>query len=356
MSIEELVKRFVALASKLTLSKAEHEEARNLMRQLKKSGVASDEISRLSKGKWTSSTVKFYTPGIKATQPSPWQDIVSLLENIISKDMTLEDVELAANVNQYLKDKELTLEQIIDLVKDADSGSVNLRTLVNMNKELKESGLSFKYVAETLSFKKELEKRNLSIDSLAPLVELAKNYGEPAQVIEAFSQYTSLNELKEKITGANEELEAVSQELASEYQRLDETQSKLSRMQEPLKAYEEVKKLEFGKAELTKLSNLAKKHGTVKKVLNTVETYADYAEINEERNEAKTKLANLEAEIGQLATTYSHLKTATTISFSGLVPIFHTPNPQLRLYGVCSHEVSIFTRAVNNNTVFPLCQ
>jgi len=313
MNIEELAKKFIALASKSTLSKAEQEEARDLMRQLKEAGMSNEEISKLSKGKWTPSTIKFYTPGIKAADPSPWQDTISLLENIISKGMTLEDVELAANVDEYLRNKGLTLEQIIDLVIDADSDSVNLRTLVSMHKELKESGLSFKDVAETLSFKKQLEERNLTIDSLAPLVELAKNYGEPAQVIEAFSQYTSLIELKEKISAANSELESVNLEQVSANQHLDETQSELSRIQESLKAYDEVNKLGFSEPELLKLSNLAKKHGTVKKVLNAVEAYADYAEINEGINEAKTKLSNIEAKIGQLEISYSHLKTATSM-------------------------------------------
>jgi len=305
MNIEELAKKFIALASKSTLSKAEQEEARYLMRQLKEAGMSNEEISKLSEGRWTPSTIKFYTPRIKAADPSPWQDTISLLENVISKGMTLEDVELAANVDQYLKNKELTLEQMIDLVIDADSDSVNLRTLVSMHRELKESRLSFKDVAETLSFKKQLEERNLTIDSLAPLVELAKNYGESAQVIEAFSQYTSLIELKEKISAANSELESVNLEQASAYKHLNETQSELSRMQEPLKAYEEVQKLGFSEPELLKLSNLAKKHGTVKEVLKAVKAYAD--------NKGKTKLSNLEAKIGQLETAYSHLKTATNM-------------------------------------------
>ena len=313
MNIEELAKKFIVLASKFTLSKAEQEEARDLMRQLKGAGMSNEEISKLSKGKWTPSTIKFYTPGIKAADPSPWQDTISLLENVISKGLTLEDVELAANVDRYLKDKELTLEQIVDLVIDADSDSVNLGTLASMHKELKESGLSFKDVTETLSFKKQLEERNWTIDSLAPLIELAKNYGEPAQVIEAFSQYTSLIELKEKISAANSELESVNLEQVSANQHLDETQSELSRIQESLKAYDEVNKLGFSEPELLKLSNLAKKHGTVKKILNEVEAYADYAEINEGINEAKTKLSNIEAKIGQLEISYSHLKTATSM-------------------------------------------
>ena len=57
MSIEELVKRFVTLASKPTLSKAEHEEARQLMQKLREAGMSNKEISNLSKGRWTPSTV-----------------------------------------------------------------------------------------------------------------------------------------------------------------------------------------------------------------------------------------------------------------------------------------------------------
>ena len=53
MNIEESAKKFVTLADEPTLSKAEHEEVRELMRQLKKSGMTNKEISELSKGKWT---------------------------------------------------------------------------------------------------------------------------------------------------------------------------------------------------------------------------------------------------------------------------------------------------------------
>ncbi len=313
MSIEDLVKMFSDLANKQNLLKSEHEEARKLMRQLKEAGMSNDEISEISEGKWSTSTIKFYTPRTKATQPSQWQDAVSLLENIISKGMTLEDVELTVNVNQFLKDRELTLEQTSDLLIDADFNSINLRALVNMHEGLKESGLAFKDIAEIQSFKKELEARKFTTDSLVPLVELAKNYGEPAKIIEALSQYISLNELNSDIARAKGDLESVNQELASTHQNLDVTRSELSKVKEPLKAHEEVKKLGFGEPELLKLTNLTNKYGTVKKVLNAVEGYADNAEINEEINRAKTRLANLEAKIGQLETSYSHLKTATNM-------------------------------------------
>ena len=45
MNIEELAKIFVALASKSILSKAEHEEVRQLMQKLKQAGMTNEEIS-----------------------------------------------------------------------------------------------------------------------------------------------------------------------------------------------------------------------------------------------------------------------------------------------------------------------
>lgn len=90
MNIEELTEKFVALANKETLSKSEHEEARKLMKQLKKGGMSNNEISDLSGGKWSPSTVKFYTPGTKVDNPSPWQDVATLLNKIISSGMDFE--------------------------------------------------------------------------------------------------------------------------------------------------------------------------------------------------------------------------------------------------------------------------
>lgn len=63
MSIDQLATKFVSLAAKSTLTKAEHGEAQKLMRQLKEAGMSNEEISKLSNGKWSVPTVKRYTFG-----------------------------------------------------------------------------------------------------------------------------------------------------------------------------------------------------------------------------------------------------------------------------------------------------
>lgn len=313
VSIEELAKKFVALASIPTLSKAQHEEARKLMRQLKQAGMTNEEIAGLSKGKWTLSTVKGYTKGVKAASPNPWQDAVGLLDNLISASMTLDDVETAVTVFENLKSHDIDLNQVVELLLAAHSASLDVTALVQQHQGLSELGLSLKDVAEVLSCKKELEQRGLGLDSLEPLLELAKNYGNPQGIIEALSKYTSFTELDEQISVAKEGLESLTQQLVGAHQQLKEIETKSSQLKEPLDAYEKAVKLGFSQAELVALSTLAEKHGTVKKILQAVKAFADYSDILNKIDKAKVKLTSIETKTQQLETQYAHLKTATTM-------------------------------------------
>jgi len=313
MNIEDLAKRFVALASKSILSKAEHEEARNLMRQLKEEGVSNEEISELSGGKWTSSTVKGYTKGVKAGTSNEWQSAVNLFDELMAANMTLEDVERALAVRQALDESHISLGQVADLLLAADSSSVDNATLVRFYEDLKQQGLSVQDVAEVLGFKKELEEKGLGLDSLNPIVELAKSHGHPDEVIAAVAKYQSLAEIEDRIAVTTNELDSLNQQLARANHELKQVENKASRLKRALEAYEEVSELGFTEPQLTKLADLARKHGTVKSVLKVVEAYSDYMDIMHMAKEANADLVAKKAEIGKLEADYAHLKTVTTM-------------------------------------------
>ncbi len=115
MNLDELVKRFKALASKNSLTKAEQKEARDLMRELKKAGVANGEISELSSGKWSPSTIKYYTPGIKPLHPNEWDSAVKLLNAMIASGLSLDHVETAVAISDQLQVAGVSLSQLVDL-------------------------------------------------------------------------------------------------------------------------------------------------------------------------------------------------------------------------------------------------
>ena len=313
MNIEELTEKFMALASKETLSKAEHEEVRKCMQQLKKVGVSNKEISALSDGKWSESTVKGYTPGIKAINPAPWQDVVTMLNKIISAGMDFDDIDNAASIPYQLEEQGITLEQAIGLLDTVETHSMDLTAMAQLNDELKKHGLSPKDSEEALVLKKELEAMGFTISSLKPIVELVKNYGNTQGITEAVSKYSSLADIESQTAVAKEGLEVLNQDISRAKEHLEDTQKQTSHLEEPLKAYEKAVTLGFGLDELTTLSELAEKYGSTEKVLQAVTDVTDHAHYLSLIDKTKVELVRIEAKIQQFEVQYAHLKTAVTI-------------------------------------------
>ena len=313
MGIEEIVHELQNLASKSILSKSEHESARQLMRHLKELGMSNEDISKLSKGKWTPSTVKFYTPGIRPTHPNPWEGAVALLDKLISTELTLDDVGTAVAVSENLKSDGIRLDQVVDLLLVADSCSVEVTDLIRQQELLKEFGLSPKDVSESLSLKDKLDKQGLKLDSLAPLVKLARNYGEPHQIIQALSKYASLSELSEQVNSINGKLESLNQQMEEKCRQMEEASASLTQLKAPIEAYEKAVELGFNQNELAKLAGLTKKYGGVKEILEAIKSYANYSDIRNKNTKAKAELSEVKANISKLETQYAGLKTAITM-------------------------------------------
>lgn len=313
MNLEESVKKFVALASKSSLSKSEQEDARQLMKQLKAGGMTNQQISKLSKGKWTPSTIKFYTPGIKPAHPTPWDDAIAVLDTLIAVDFTLNDVETAVKVSEKLKSHSVSLDSVIGLLFAADSSSLAVPDLIHHYELFEEYGLSPEKISEALVLKEELEEMGLGLDSLIPIVELAKNCGEPGKVIEALSQYKSLIELDQHIAAANSELGSLQEQLTSRQQQIESAEANLSQLKDLIEAYDKVKQLGFDVKEIRKLSALGQKHGTVKNLMDAVDAYDTYSDVQDKLNKTKSDLATLKSEMQKVQTDNAHLKTAVTM-------------------------------------------
>jgi len=313
MDLEDTIKQLVYLAEKEVLSKSEHEEVRKIMGQLKKAGISNKEISALSNGKWSESTVKGYTPGIKTTNPAPWEEVVALLNKIIGTGMDFEDIDNAASIPYQLEEQGITLEQAISLLSTAETHSMDLTAMVQLNDELKKHGLSPKDSQEALALKNELEAMGFTISSLKPIVELVKNYGNIQGITEAVSKYSSLADIKSQAAVAKEGLEVFNQDISRAKEHLEDVQKQTSHLEEPLKAYEKAVTLGFGLDELTTLSELAGKYGSTEKVLQAIADVIDHSHYLNMLDKAKADLTSIEAKIQQFETQYSHLKTAITI-------------------------------------------
>jgi DNA-binding transcriptional MerR regulator len=237
MKIEETAAKLVILAGKPTLSKAEHQEVVKLMRLLKQAGMSNEEISTLSKGKWSISTVKGYTKGVKAPHSNLWQDAVSLLNDVISSGITLDDVQTALTIHDDVHSYGIDLDQMLDFISAADSASINVVDVIQQHVAMKKLGLSPKDAAEVLLIKKELEKQGLNTESLKPLLGLVKTYGEPSKIMEAVTKYGSLTALEEKAVVADSQVQDLNMKMAGIHKEIEKAEVELSQKKEPLEAY-----------------------------------------------------------------------------------------------------------------------
>jgi len=310
MNIEQLAKRFLALASKPMLSKAELAEARELMRDLKEEGMTNEQISQLSDGKWTPSTVKGYVKGVKPGASGEWQSALTLFDQMLAIDMSLDDMKRALTVHQSLEAAHVDLDEVTELVLAADAASVDKGALVEFYGQLKQHSLSVQNVELVLGFKKGLEENGLGLDSLEPMVELAKNYGQPSAILDAVAKYGSITEITEQVTAATEELDNVNNRLTSAKGELQQVQTKASKLHGVLQAWYRVARLGFSETLLTKLAGLVGTHDSIEAVLQMAEGCASYLEVCQKVEEAKANLGTKKAKLEKLDADHAHLKAS----------------------------------------------
>lgn len=313
MNLDELIKRFKALASKKSLTKAEQEEARDLMRKLKKAGIANGEISELSNGKWAPSTVKFYTPGIKPLHPNEWDSAVKLLNAMIASGLSLDHMETVVTISDQLQAASVSLSQLMDLLYAANSSSMEAADLCHYYELIEQYSLSPKNISEAVSLKDELENMGLSLDSLQPIIEIAKNYGEPEKILQALSQYKKLADIGHEIEVTNEKLDSLNETLAGIQEQAEAAEATLSQLKEPVEALEKVEQLGFGVNEFEEIADLTQKYGSAKKLLDAISAYDTYSDIQDKVNEEKANLTNLKATTQTLQLEHAHIQTAVNM-------------------------------------------
>jgi len=292
------------------LTKAEQKEARDLMRELKKAGVANGEISELSSGKWSPSTIKYYTPGIKPLHPNEWDSAVKLLNAMIASGLSLDHVETAVAISDQLQVAGVSLSQLVDLFFAANSSSMEAADLCHYYELMEQYSLSPKNISETVSLKDELENMGLSLDSLQPIIGIAKNYGEPEKIIQALSQYKKRVDLDHDIEVAKEKIDNLNKTLAGTQAQVEAAEVKLSQLKEPVEALDKVEQLGFGVNVFKKVAGLVQKYGSAKKLLDAISAYDTYADIQDKVNKEKASLTSLKTDTQKLQLKHAHIQTA----------------------------------------------
>ena len=352
MELESVAKELRMLAGRERLTGPELDRAKDLMVQLKGMGMSNPEIVELTGGRWSESTAKGYTRGVRATDPEPWQSVTALFSEMLSMNLTLADVgqtmtitkDLDAmrsslgdavsfmedlqrketNVGQLKEamDIKTQLEQvgtssgeIAGFVKELEGEDIDVSAFALLLRDWHEAGLTPTDAQSALSYKAQFEEAGLDIGTLSRIAEATKTFGSPGEVLEGVAKYGNLGQLDEELEAKRKELEILAENMESHIQEVDaaeqkmqEVQNKTATLENVLAAYEKLKAIGFDEKTLGELVTAAGKYSTPRKVLMAINRFGDLSKIKVVDNELRDKVKQKRQLVKSLDEQYAHLK------------------------------------------------
>jgi hypothetical protein len=319
---------------------------------LKGMGMSNPEIVELAGGRWSESTTKGYTKGVRATDPEPWQSTTALFSEMLSKNLTLADVREAINITTELKgmgsslgdvvsfmedlerkgtdvgqlkeaiDIKTQLEQvgtspgeIAGFVKQLEGEDIDVPAFVSLFRDWHEAGLTLADAQSVLSYKARLEQAGLDIDTVSHIAEAAGKFGASGEVLEALAKYGNLGELDQEVQNRREqldtqasEMESRSRELDAAGRKLEEVRNETAANEKALATYEALRAIGFDEKTLGELAGAAEKYGTPRNVLRAINRFGDLTKIKAADDEFRNRVKQKRQMVKSLDEKYAHLK------------------------------------------------
>ena len=174
MDFESTAKELKMLGSKEKTTASELDRAKDLMAELKGMGMSNSEIAELSGGRWSESTAKGYTKGVKATDPQPWKSTAALFSEMLSKNLTLADVSQAMTAIAQLEAMNSSPGDVISFIEDLKRNKANvaqLKEAISIKTQLEQMGTS---PGEIAGFIKELKDESVDVPPYFTLLRLVE--------------------------------------------------------------------------------------------------------------------------------------------------------------------------------------
>lgn len=352
MDLESVAKELKTLAGRERLAATELDRAKDLMAQLKGMGMSNPEIVELTGGRWSESTAKGYTRGVRTTDPEPWKTATALFSEMLSQNLSLADVRETMTISkdieatgsslaevvsfmQRLKESEVTLEQLSEAIAmsaqlDAKGTSpaemagfilelehedVDLPSFVELFRSWQEANLTAEDARSALDYKLQIEEAGFDMESLSLIAEASQKLGNPPEVLKSISVYGNLATLEGEVQAKKKQLETVSssiegrrQELQAAGQKLEAAQKKAAALEKELKACKDLKAIGFDGDTLRELAKSSERYGSPRNVFTAINEFADLSKIKAAHDELTNRVRQKQQMIRNLDNEYAHLK------------------------------------------------
>jgi len=248
-------------------------------------GFTNQEISILTNGGWSKSTIKQYTGGTRVVDLSTKYEAIKMLAGLIDNGYTLKDVEEVISIINELENKGLKLDDVTELLAEAKQLKLKVKEILQIFKQVRDTGLKVNVLREALGYISRLESEGLTIDFLKKVYEAGEKLGGYTRVVEAIEAYGKLEMIKSEINRLEEEkaeLEKTIDNLEKMVRKLEKRREELAHI---LNNYNKLVKMGYDDKALHELSKATEKYGGLKGVLEAINTYKDLSSLNKEVSE-----------------------------------------------------------------------
>jgi len=311
--LEETIRRLRELASRKPLSPEELEEAKKLMSRLRELGFTNREVSQLTDGGWSEPTVKLYTRGTRVVDPSPRDNVISLLGEIVDRGLGVEDIERVAVFLREMESRGIKLSDVISFIDDAKKSGTDIKSVIDAFMEVKKAGLSTNSLKDILSYRTRLESMGITIDGLEKLLEISERLGGYTEVLKAIELYGEIEEIKSEIDRLSKERDSIRGEIESLNQTVKSLEERRKSIEDALKIYEELQKRGFDYRALESLRDATVKYGGPSEVLEAVKAYGELSSMKTEISRLEEVKKSLEVEIKKLEADHAHLQSVIDV-------------------------------------------
>lgn len=306
--LEDIIRELRSLVKNHTRNGTER--GKGLMVQLKRMGYTNVEISELSDGRWSTSTVKSHTIGVKTDNPGPKNRATKLLTELVGLNLRLDDVQETNNTAKSLRDKGLKLGDLLNFYKELQKYKINLKDLLNTYDKLQKTGIKIDKIKEILNYKTDLDKLGIDQESLRQIHEASKKFGKTIDILKAINTYRDLSDIEQKLYKLNNELDMKKETLEELKNHIADLNKEERKIKESLELYKRLESQGFTLEVLPQILGISKKYGDPKEVLKGLEKFGNLTNIQNEISKLNNEKRTVETDLEKLKMENVYLKNA----------------------------------------------
>jgi hypothetical protein len=298
-----IIKELSMLCRVPKLGSEQRDKAYDLMRRLREHGFTNHELFVMVRGKISEISIKRNTAGVEVRDTKEHDEIIEQIADFADQGYEVGDIEDYKTSKAVLEKVNLTFSGCAKFAEDLLLLGVDTPGLLRLSDELTSENLTAKSIRKNIDLNEELSKKKITVEIQQEIRDAANSYGNPVNILKIVNASGGLHIVVSEIVKAKDELAQAKVEK-------DQVQREKERLENDsvgFKSYVDVAKLlvtkyGFDLSSVNELMSLAGKHGTPVGVIQAVNSYNEFSELQAKLREAQTKLHITEVDLANKET------------------------------------------------------